>query len=81
MLSMPYLPPEAIQEALARQRPQMVATQHVLRPRFQHPRLRAPAPGGFAAPGEGLDGKSVAVGAVIALGLGAAGYMIKRALS
>lgn len=77
---MPYLPPEAIQEALARQRPQTVAQAQLPMPRFQHPRLR-PAAGALAAPGDGVDGKSVAIGMAIALGLGTAGYLIKRAIS
>lgn len=77
---MPYLPPEAIQEALARQQHTVVATPRLPAPSFQHPRLR-PAAGGFAAPGDGVDGKSVLIGMAIAVGLGGAGYLIKRALS
>jgi hypothetical protein len=77
---MPYLPPEAIQEALSRMRPQTVAQSQLPMPQFRHPHLR-PAAGALAAPCDVVDGKSVAIGMAIALGLGTAGYLIKRAIS
>lgn len=81
---MPYLPPDAVREALERQQPRMVAMAPVPTPHFQHPMLQPPQQDLQMMHGLGewsIDGKSVLIGALVVGLLGALAVGIHKALN